>query len=510
MRACSFWLVLTGSLMVLSGVASAAEQKMLRPTPLGPGMEADTNRFGADYRNFEAANPQQCQAACAKEAQCKAWTWVKPGVQGPNAKCWLKNAVPAKSANACCISGVNTQAPGVAALPPKAIAPVQPNAAPAPGAGQQAARIGQGAPSAQAIAPVQPKAAPVPGGNEQALRSAPGPQSLAQRKAPLARAAPLSAPIRINNVQAQQSQQRFMNNVRQQNALADSTYNALLTEQGAESLVQHGVIKPEVLTINGQRPKGVVLRPGQEFVILGHGLGTGGQLQVLGDFRKPVGVIVIDWRPRVIRARLADDISGEEENEVRLSVQPSGREAIHVPGLRFEAIPEVTMLKEIPQRYVSLPGFTPAYSIYSTGKDVPICVRGLRCPPDQDYSALVRRETYTNMGNDTWFDPGTDVYSLPLKPGFAIHHYFFYPGRSDTNSESCDIYFPEILSGGQYFKGRYEATLEGNNVIKVQWGVWRCHVSPDAIEGIHASNTNASGYVLDVYVVGPRGASPWK
>lgn len=71
-------------------------------------MEMDTNRGGSDYRNFnlDQPDPVLCEDACKNEDQCKAWVYVKPGVQGPQAKCWLKNTVPGKTSNKCCISGV--------------------------------------------------------------------------------------------------------------------------------------------------------------------------------------------------------------------------------------------------------------------------------------------------------------------------------------------------------------------------------------------------------------------
>jgi len=71
-----------------------------------PGMEADTNRPGMDYRNYAAASAQQCQLTCNNEAQCKAWTWVKPVTQGLNGHCWLKTRSPAATKSDCCISGV--------------------------------------------------------------------------------------------------------------------------------------------------------------------------------------------------------------------------------------------------------------------------------------------------------------------------------------------------------------------------------------------------------------------
>jgi uncharacterized membrane protein len=76
------------------------------------GIEPGINRAGGDYRSFDVGNADlrdhpelSCQIACRKEAQCKSWTYVKIGVQGPKAKCWLKSSIPAASANACCTSG---------------------------------------------------------------------------------------------------------------------------------------------------------------------------------------------------------------------------------------------------------------------------------------------------------------------------------------------------------------------------------------------------------------------
>jgi PAN domain len=60
------------------------------------GFEYDIDRPGYDYRNFElpSADPALCAAQCAAENQCQAWTYVKPGVQGTLARCWLKHRVP--------------------------------------------------------------------------------------------------------------------------------------------------------------------------------------------------------------------------------------------------------------------------------------------------------------------------------------------------------------------------------------------------------------------------------
>jgi hypothetical protein len=76
-------------------------------------MEGNTDRPGLDYRSFDlpAADPKLCQDACAGEANCKAFTYVRPGVQGPSARCWLKSSVPNPVSNNCCVSGVKPPPP---------------------------------------------------------------------------------------------------------------------------------------------------------------------------------------------------------------------------------------------------------------------------------------------------------------------------------------------------------------------------------------------------------------
>jgi uncharacterized coiled-coil protein SlyX len=71
-------------------------------------LEPATDRMGSDYNGFalDAADPQQCRQACAADTKCKAYTYVKPGVQGPQAMCFLKSAAAPATASDCCTSGV--------------------------------------------------------------------------------------------------------------------------------------------------------------------------------------------------------------------------------------------------------------------------------------------------------------------------------------------------------------------------------------------------------------------
>lgn len=90
------------------------------PAPVAAaGMEPDTDRMGADMYGFAlvAADPAMCQTACNVNAQCVAWTYLKPGLRGPQAQCFLKNGVPAPTRNNCCVSGTRGAAAAPAAPP---------------------------------------------------------------------------------------------------------------------------------------------------------------------------------------------------------------------------------------------------------------------------------------------------------------------------------------------------------------------------------------------------------
>ncbi len=71
-------------------------------------IEGDTDRPGNNYRNFDLEQPDMdfCLQACQNDPRCKAFTYVKPGLQGPKARCWLKDAVPGAKPLPGCISGV--------------------------------------------------------------------------------------------------------------------------------------------------------------------------------------------------------------------------------------------------------------------------------------------------------------------------------------------------------------------------------------------------------------------
>jgi hypothetical protein len=71
---------------------------------------AQTNfdRPGGDYMNAPIASgdPADCALLCERARRCRAWSFNYPTVIRPGAVCWLKNSVPPRVADNCCVSGV--------------------------------------------------------------------------------------------------------------------------------------------------------------------------------------------------------------------------------------------------------------------------------------------------------------------------------------------------------------------------------------------------------------------
>ena len=97
---------LKGSLLSPPQSTTATGVKGTMATGQGP-YEYGVNLPGGDLRGlFVDGGPEVCEQACAAEAQCQAFTWVKPGVQGPKAGCWLKKSpVPAPQPFPDAVSG---------------------------------------------------------------------------------------------------------------------------------------------------------------------------------------------------------------------------------------------------------------------------------------------------------------------------------------------------------------------------------------------------------------------
>lgn len=66
------------------------------------------DRRGGDYTNFKirTGDPEVCAARCERDARCLAWSFSYPRTAETQATCWLKNKVPPRIEDTCCVSGV--------------------------------------------------------------------------------------------------------------------------------------------------------------------------------------------------------------------------------------------------------------------------------------------------------------------------------------------------------------------------------------------------------------------
>ncbi len=66
------------------------------------------DRRGGDYLSMQlkSADPAECAARCERDTRCRAWSFSYPRTERAAATCWLKNEVPARLEDKCCVSGV--------------------------------------------------------------------------------------------------------------------------------------------------------------------------------------------------------------------------------------------------------------------------------------------------------------------------------------------------------------------------------------------------------------------
>ena len=53
-----------------------------------------------------SGDPADCALVCERDRRCRAWSFNYPTDIAGSAVCWLKNSVPARIADNCCVSGV--------------------------------------------------------------------------------------------------------------------------------------------------------------------------------------------------------------------------------------------------------------------------------------------------------------------------------------------------------------------------------------------------------------------
>ncbi len=94
--------------VIATAIAEGQFEGGSQPAP--GNLEENTNRPGSDYRDFDLSvpNPELCRMECDGDPKCKAFTYVKPDMQGSSARCWLKDEVPDPVPGDCCVSGVKS------------------------------------------------------------------------------------------------------------------------------------------------------------------------------------------------------------------------------------------------------------------------------------------------------------------------------------------------------------------------------------------------------------------
>jgi PAN domain len=66
------------------------------------------DRVGGDYLTFtiRSGDPAVCASRCEHDARCRAWSFSYPHTKHVMATCSLKNIVPPRVDNQCCVSSV--------------------------------------------------------------------------------------------------------------------------------------------------------------------------------------------------------------------------------------------------------------------------------------------------------------------------------------------------------------------------------------------------------------------
>jgi PAN domain len=93
-------------IQVLIGVMLLAAAMLTLPVSPADA-QVGYDRRGGDYTSFpiRTGDPAVCAARCEREGRCRAWAFSYPGSKGI-ATCWLKNQVPPRVDDKCCVSGV--------------------------------------------------------------------------------------------------------------------------------------------------------------------------------------------------------------------------------------------------------------------------------------------------------------------------------------------------------------------------------------------------------------------
>jgi len=94
------WLALASITFGLGGLVHAQINQLKTQT--------NFDRPGGDYISapITSGDPADCALLCERDRRCRAWSFNYPNDTTPGAVCWLKNIVPPRVQDDCCVSGV--------------------------------------------------------------------------------------------------------------------------------------------------------------------------------------------------------------------------------------------------------------------------------------------------------------------------------------------------------------------------------------------------------------------
>jgi hypothetical protein len=103
-------------LSVLLGALLAAAIAVCAGNPASA--QSGFDRRGGDYTSFQvrSGDPAVCANRSERDARFRAWSFSYPATARAAATCWLKNDVPPRNEDKCCVSGVR----GAGVIEPKA------------------------------------------------------------------------------------------------------------------------------------------------------------------------------------------------------------------------------------------------------------------------------------------------------------------------------------------------------------------------------------------------------
>jgi len=250
-------------------------------------------------------------------------------------------------------------------------------------------------------------------------------------------------------------------------------------------------VKDGIALVN-RRDKGIVVTPGGQYVIVGHGFGDKAGRVRLIDRTIPQGsldFVVYDWQPDAITVDLPTAISGVPDlSDAILQVTAADGTLYSKSNVAFYAARGATDYTTADPQVQRLFAMTdePRWPVVAGG-------------------ALTTRWMSDHVLNCP--NPGMDVAELNLKPGWTWTRVWMIqetPGVADPDHDG-DGNGGDTVVSGNYALG-FDPMPSSPNQFEISWGVWRSHSSH---QGYGAADVCASRYDIGVTLIGPAGTSPF-